>query len=300
MDAIGKLIYLLLGKWGVTLVIGIGVLVYTFRNSEKVFRFIEDNTFGNRDYLLEKFDLLFIEVKPDHVTYGLLFASFGMGTLVFGLFALLGSYFWGVFFAIVFIILGWKLPRPIVDYMVAKRVEKYSDQMVDSLNLLSNGLRAGLSLPQAVGMVVDEMPAPISQEFNIILQQNRLGVPIDECFQNLMKRVPTEDNEMFVTSIVILRESGGNLAEVFDTITDVIRERVRLAQKLATATASAKAQGTILFLMPFMMSIIFTLQDSAMMYNFVTSVGGIIALIIALTLNLIGGWMMWKISQIRV
>lgn len=300
MDGFGKLVYLILGKWGVILVIGIGVLVYTFRNSEKVFRFIEDNTFGNRDYLLAKFDLLFIKVKPDYVTYGLLFASFGIGTIVFGLFALLGSYFWGAFFAVIFIVLGWKLPKPIVDFMVQKRVTTYSSQMVDSLNLLANGLRAGLSLPQSVGMVVDEMPEPISQEFNVILQQNRLGVPIDECFQNLMKRVPTEDNEMFVTSIVILRESGGNLAEVFDTITDVIRERVRLAQKLSTATASAKAQGTILFLMPFIMSIIFTLQDPAMMLNFVTTGLGIVFLLVALGLNLVGGFMMWKISQIRV
>ena len=63
MDSIGKLVYLLLGKWGVIIAIGIGVMVYTFRNSEKVFRFIEDNTFGNRDYLLAKFDLLFIYLR---------------------------------------------------------------------------------------------------------------------------------------------------------------------------------------------------------------------------------------------
>lgn len=295
-----RLFALILGKWGVTLIIGFGVLVVTFKNSEKLFEFIENNTFGNRDYILKKFDLLFIKAKPDHVTYALLFASFGLGLIVFGLMAFTGSYFLGTVFAIFFIILGWKLPRPIVDYMVEKRVDKYSNQMVDALNLLSNGMRAGLSLPQATGMVVDELPAPVSEEFGVILQQNRLGVPIDECFQNLMKRVPTEDNEMFVTSIVILRESGGNLAEVFDTITDVIRERVRLKQKLATATASAKSQGTILFLMPFLMGTVFTLQDPSMMLNMVGNPIGLIALFVAIGLNLIGGYAMFKIAKIKV
>ena len=119
-----------------------------------------------------------------------------------------------------------------MDYLVNARIKKYRGQMVDALNLLSNGLRAGLSLPQSVGMVVDELPNPVAQEFNLILQQNKIGVPLEECFEDLIKRVPTEDNEMFVTSVNILRETGGNLAETFDTIAGVIRERVRLQQKL--------------------------------------------------------------------
>ena len=92
----------------------------------------------------------------------------------------------------------------------------------------------------------------------------------------------------------------GNLAEVFDTITDVIRERIRLAQKLATATASAKTQGTMLFLMPFIMGTVFTLQDPLMMKNFVTTGLGIVILIIALSMNLIGGFLMFKIANIKV
>lgn len=295
-----KFIAIVLGKWGVSLGIGFAILVVSVRNSERLFSFIEDNTFGTRDYILEKFDLLFIKAKPDHITYVLLFNSFGLGLISFGICALFTSYLLGVFLAIFFIILGWKLPKPLVDMMVKRRVRAYTDQMVDALNLLSNGLRAGLSLPQAIGMTVSELPPPISQEFGVILQQNRLGVPIDECFQNLLKRVPTEDNEMFVSSIVILRESGGNLAEVFDTITEVIRERVRLQQKLATATASVKSQGTILFLMPFFMGLIFTLQDPSMMKNMVTTPLGIILIIVALGMNILGGFIMLKISDIKV
>ena len=153
--------------------------------------------------------------------------------------------------------IGFKIPRPFVDHLVHKRIMAYQGQMADALQLLSNGLRAGLSVPQAIGMVVDELKPPVSQEFNIILQQNRIGVPLEECFENLVKRIPTEDNEMFVSSVNILRETGGNLAEVFETIIDVIRERIRLQQKIATATAQGKMQGMVLFCMPFALLVLF-------------------------------------------
>ena len=100
-------------------------------------------------------------------------------------------------------------------------------------------LERDFSVPQSLAMVVDEMPAPVSQEFNVILQQNKIGVPLEECFENLAVRIPTEDNDMFVSSINILRETGGNLAETFDTIVNVIRERVRIKQKIDTLTATA-------------------------------------------------------------
>ena len=78
---------------------------------------------------------------------------------------------------------------------------------------------------EALSMVADEMPDPISSEFNMILSQNRIGVPIEECFENLAERVKTQDNDMFVSSVNILRETGGNLAETFDTIIGVIRRK---------------------------------------------------------------------------
>ena len=77
----------------------------------------------------------------------------------------------------------------------------------------------------------------------MILQQNKIGVPLEECLDNLAKRVPTQDNDMFVASVNILRETGGNLAEVFDTIVFVIRERVRLKQKIDTYVAQGMFKG---------------------------------------------------------
>jgi len=155
-------------------------------------------------------------------------------------------------------------------------------------------------LPQSLGMVVDEMPQPISQEFNMILQQNKIGVPLEECFDGLVKRIPTEDNEMFVASVNILRETGGNLAEVFDTIVTVIRERVRLKQKIDTYIAQGMFQGATIFAMPWAIGVIFAFNDPEMMKPMFTHPLGWVALFLILGFDLAGGFVILKIVKIKV
>ena len=109
------------------------------------------------------------------------------------------------------------------------------------------------------------MSPPISQEFKRVLDENSLGQPLEECLENLAKRVPLDENDMFVTSVNILRESGGNLADIFSTITDVIRERIRLQQKIDTYTAQSKVQATIISMMPTGMLLVYTASDPGSM-----------------------------------
>lgn len=296
MDMIVKL----LGQNGIILLIGLCVFFASYKYSIKIFDWVEHQTLGTRTYILEQFELLFIEIKSEHVTYFLLFMAFGNAIIFLGLFGLSGHWVAGSVVAFIACIAGFKFPRPFVDYLVAKRIKLYSGQMVDALTLLSNGIRAGLSVPQALGMVVDEMPAPVSQEFNLILQQNRIGVPLEECFENLAKRVPTEDNDMFVSSINILRETGGNLAEVFDTIVGVIRERIRLQQKIEQLTAASKFQGYVIAAMPFGVGSIFAAQDPSSMIPMFTTAVGLILTFLALSLDLIGLFLILKISKIDV
>src|SRR3989344_3988117 len=183
-----------LGLNGVLIIIGFAVFMYTYVNSVKLFTWIDDQTYGTRDYILKKFEIMFIEVEPNKITWALLIMSFGMGILTFCILALMGKAVLGLVVGLFVLIIGWKSPKSIVDYFENRRKKKYQTQMVDALNLLANGLRAGLTMPQAIGMVVDEMPAPVSQEFNLVLQQAKIGVPLDEALDNLKKRVYTEDN----------------------------------------------------------------------------------------------------------
>jgi tight adherence protein B len=289
-----------LGQRGVLITIGIAVFFYCYINSVKLFAWIDDQTYGTRDYILKKFEIMFIEVDPHKITIALLLMSFGSAFLVFFILALLGKIALAFFLGILFFILGWKLPKPLVDFFENKRKKKYAIQMVDSLNLLANGLRAGLTMPQAIGMVVDEMPPPVSQEFNLVLQQAKIGVPLDEALENLKKRVYTEDNEMFVTSVNILRETGGNLAETFDTIVMVIRERVRLQLKIETYVAQGKVQAYIIGSMPFAMILLFGSGDPEYFPLLFGTILGVIALIVICGMVALGMWVIFKIIDIKV
>lgn len=285
---------------GIVAIIGIMIFLATFKYAQNIFQWIEDQTFGTREYILQKCELLFIEVEPQKITYLLLFISVGMGAMTFIFFAFFGMWIIGGILACFLGFIGFKVPKPFMNYLVERRIKAYSNQMVDGMTLLANGIRAGLSVPQAIGMVVDEMPSPISQEFNVILQQNKIGVPLEECFENLVKRIPTEDNEMFVSSMNILRETGGNLAEVFDTIVDVIRERIRLQQKIDTYTAQGMFQGATIFAMPFAIMAIYTVMDPASVKPMFTTPLGLVALVAVLILDLLGGFLILKIVKIKI
>ncbi len=290
----------ILGKNGTAAAVSLLFFFYAYKNSEKLFQWFEDQTYGTRDYVLSKCELIFFEIKEIHVTYILIGISFGPPILFFGLFSLMGKFILGAFLGAVLGFIGWKIPRPFMNFLEKRRIKVYEGQMVDGLNLLANGLRAGLSLPQSLGMVIDELPAPISQEFNLILQQNKIGVPLEECFEELVKRVPTEDNEMFVTSINILRETGGNLAEVFDTITDIIRERIRLKQKIEAFVAQGKFQGGTIFAMPFGMMAVYSQIEPKSFAMIWSHPVGIILMIVAFGSNLLGGYFILKVTEIKV
>ncbi len=291
---------LLLGKIGMAIFIGILSFLVIYKFSISLFQWIEDKTYDTRDYILKKLELLHITLAGEKITYLLMFSYFGMSLLVFTICAIFGAFLAGAILAVLLCVLGFILPKQIVDSMYESRLMEYSNQMVDGLNLLANGIRAGLTVPQALGMVVQELPAPISQEFNQILQETKIGVPLEEAFENLNKRVPIEDNEMFVTSMNILRETGGNLAEVFDTIVFVIRERIRIKQKIDTYVAQGKMQGGTIFCMPFAMGFIQYMSDPEGVTAAMSSPIGIIAMTLALLLDLAGGFVILKIVKIKV
>ena len=289
-----------LGKKGVVLLVATIFFFLTAKNSKKIFNWIEDQTFGTRDYILEKLELLFIKIEPSMITgilMGLVVVPF---VLVVGIFALLGAFGKGIFLGVVLAIIGWKIPRPLIDMMVRKKNENYQNQMVDAMNLLANGVRAGLSLPQAIGLVVNELPNPIAQEFNLVLEQSRIGSPLEEALENLYARVPLDDNQMFVTSVNILKETGGNLAEAFDSVTSVIRERVRLYQKIATFVAQGMFQGAAMVAMPFVLLVILGGSDPELIAPLFTTIPGNIFLCIAVILDLLGGYVIMKIVKIKV
>lgn len=290
----------ILGQKGLVIVVGILTFFLSHKYSVELFNWLENQTLKTKSYILDQLEFLFIEVKSEHITYILLFLSLGLGTLTWILFGLLGFWLIGFILGIAVCFIGLKIPRPLIKQLIQHRIRKYESQMVDGLTLLSGGIRAGLSVPQALSVVVKEMPAPISQEFNLVLQQNKIGVPLDECFENLSTRIPTPDNHMFVSSMNILRETGGNLGEVFDTIVGVIRERIRLKQKIQQYTAAGMFQGLTIAAMPLFMGVLYgTTSPESMKMLFTTPLGLIICLVV-LILDALGLFIIMKIVRIKM
>jgi tight adherence protein B len=196
---------------------------------------------------------------------------------------------------------SWRLPILYLKHVVRPgRIKKFSLQMVDALTLMSNGMKSGLNVPQTLQIVVDEMPDPIRQEFGLVLNENKIGLTLEKAFENLGKRVPSEDVTMFVTSVNILRETGGNIAETFQTIVTTIRERVKLQNKISAMTAQGMTSAVIVGAMPWGLGVMLYMVDPQQMIPLFTTVLGWLILLAILILEAVGFFVIVKMVQIRV
>ncbi len=208
--------------------------------------------------------------------------------------------------ALIGIIIGAFLPRLYVKRAQSKRLVKFNEQLPDMLNLMVNGLRAGYSTMQALEAVSKELPAPICDEFKRVVQEMQLGISQDKALDNLVRRIPSDDLDLCVTAINVQREVGGNLAEILDTISYTIRERVRIKGEINVLTGQQKLSGTIMTLMPVAVIIILYLINPEYMGQFFLKETnspfpcGICALVAVGTLLITGYFAMRKMGQVEV
>lgn len=284
--------------WLLAVIVFISALLVAYQFSGRILDWIRFQSIGTRDYIADRLQLMMIEIPPEKILMGQVGLSFGLGAIVFLI--SLPNFAVGGFFGVLMVVVGWMLPRPIVDFMYARRCGKFVEQMVDGLGLMSNGMRSGLSVVQAMGLVSQEMPNPIQQEFNLILSQNKLGVSLEEAFLNLSRRVVADEVEMFVTSVNILKETGGNLAETFDTITTLIRERVKVEGKIKAMTAAAFWQGIVLMCVPPFMASVMSKSDPELMRPMFTHPIGWALLTGIVILEIAAFFMIRKVTKIDV
>lgn len=278
--------------------VGICSFIVAYLNADRIVNWLYQQSLGNREYVIRRLDIMFVEINKRRITGAMLMASFGIGALVFV--AFWPNILLGLTVGCILTFIGWQLPKRFVDAYYARRSSQFVDQMVDGLVLMSNGLKSGLSIPQAMKLVVDNMPNPLSQEFELMLSQNTLGVSLEEVFNDLAKRIDYSDVQMFVTAVNILKDTGGNIAETFDTIAKTIRERIKVEKKIAAVTAQGVMQGTIITLTPFVLLIVFYFMDPNYISPMFKQTLGWIMLLIMLGLQIIGGLMIRRIVKIKV
>lgn len=271
---------------------------------------VDRGTTGYVAWMQKEFDRMFMEVPPVWCVASIVTSVLAFGALGFwltsGIPYTIGYHFIRVVVVGVLAIgpfglpLGYNLPRFVVEALWNRRIDKFEDQMLDALAFMSNGLKSGLSLLQSMDMVREELPNPISQEFALTLNEQRLGVPLEDALLGLERRINTEDVQIVVTSINILRQSGGNLAETFDTVANTIRERKKVSGKVKSLTAQGISQGVIIVFMPFVLAFALWVIDPILIERLWTTALGWALIFFMLTLQTIGGLMIRKIVKVEV
>ena len=208
-----------------------------------------------------------------------------------------------IIIAVVGALVGLFIPRNYVKSEQRKRLIRFSGQLADMLNLIVNGLRAGYSTMQAMEAVSKELPPPICDEFRRVVQEMQLGVPMEKSLDNLLRRIPSEDLDLVITAINVQREVGGNLAEILDTISYTIRERVRIKGEIRVLVSQVLYSGRFLAMLPLIVIGILYLMNRSYMMEFFLPENfpcGIIALGISITLIVSGYFAMTKLADIEV
>ena len=192
------------------------------------------------------------------------------------------------------------LPAYIYRSMRAKRLARIETQLPDALTMVSGALRAGASLSIALDNLVAEQPAPISQEFEILTREQRIGVEFDTSLSNMEKRIPLQDFRMLTTALRINREVGGNLAETVESLAETLRRKSTMEGKIRSLTAQGKLQGIVMTGLPILLGVLLNfLEPEAMAKLWSTGVGWMVLTVIVV-MELMGYAMIKKITSIDV
>lgn len=275
------------------------VFLLSYHYAKRLLDWLHFQSIGTRDYIVDRLQQMFIKVEPEKVLLAQIVIAVVPTILVMG-WVIQKDVFGAVFVGALTAWMGWKAPKPIIDYMYRRRVDKMVAQMMDALALMANGLKSSLSISQAMELVSSEMPNPIQQEFDQVLKDNQFGLPLEEAFVNMSKRVQADEVEMFVTAVNILKETGGNLAETFDTISGTIRERFKVENRIKALTAQGFSQGIMLLFVPPMLGAFLYQSDPQFMAPLFNHFLGWILIIFVLILELVAFFVILKVTTIKV
>ncbi len=143
-----------------------------------------------------------------------------------------------------------------VKFRVSKRLKDFNAQLGDTISLMANSLRSGYSLLQSMELVSREAPDPIGAEFKRVVREVGLGLSAQDSLNNLLRRMPSDDLDLLITAINIQYEVGGNLAQILDTISHTIRERVRIKGEISVLTAQGRISGYLITALPGLIGVV--------------------------------------------
>lgn len=197
-------------------------------------------------------------------------------------------------------IVGFFLPYAYASYMRTKRFAKFEEKFPEAIDTLARAVRAGHAFTTALEMIANEVSEPVAGEFRQLYEEQKFGLPVRDALINLADRIPLVDVKFFVTAVMLQRETGGNLAEILDNLSYVIRERFKILRQVRVHTAQGRLTMVLLMALPPTIVVIMTLLNPGFIRPlFVDPIGH--ALIVGgITLQTMGYFFIRRIIRIQV
>jgi tight adherence protein B len=198
------------------------------------------------------------------------------------------------------LLIGSLLPYSYASYRRTKRFEKFEELFPEAIDTLARAVRAGHAFTTALEMISNEVAEPVCGEFRKLYEEQKFGMPVRDALLNLAERVPLVDVKFFVTAVMLQRETGGNLAEILDNLSYVIRERFKIQRQVRVYTAQGRLTMALLMSMPPIIVTVMTLLNPAFIQPLFTDPIGHSLLVGGIALQTIGYFVIRKIIRIQV
>jgi len=191
------------------------------------------------------------------------------------------------------------LPFLYVRHARTKRLDTFEEQFPEAIDLMARALRAGHAFPTGLLMVAEETPNPVAAEFKLVYDRQNFGMPMSDALKGMADRVPVLDAKFFATAVLTQRETGGNLAEILDNLSTVIRDRFKVKRQVRVLTAHGRITGWILAALPPSLALILSMVSPDHMKTMISDPLGVQMMVVGGTMQVIGTLIIRKLVQIR-
>ncbi len=205
-----------------------------------------------------------------------------------------------LFYTIVSFLGVMLMPKIMLKYLDTKRRNKISHNLPDALAQIAGSMRSGSTFTSSIEMMVKETKGPISQEFALLIKEQKIGISQQDALENLGDRINSEDIDLVITAALIARDVGGNLAETFERLSVMLRRKIEMEGKIKALTSQGKMQGWVVGMLPFGIILALTYVEPDGIGPIFTTYLGWMFLAVILLLELMGGVMIRKIVSIDV
>lgn len=246
--------------------------------------------------LAKKMDIFLIQADVSYPLGVFLILTVVLALTGFLLFLIMTRSFWISLLGLAF---GY-LPFYVLNVIKRRRLKKFEEQLPDALDMIARSLRAGHALGSGLDMVGKEFSEPLGPEFTKTVTQISFGVGLEQALRNMIKRVDCPDLKFLVVSVMIQRESGGNLGEIMENIARIIRERFVLRGKIQTLAAEGKFSAIILFVLPFLVAVALFFINPDYMKELIYDPRGKIIIAVSIGMMLLGLAIIKRIINIRI